>query len=248
MENTPINPLNQQDFIQQLSVDCVIFGYENNQLKVLIPKLDFIGDFWALPSGFIFQDEGIDQAARRIIEQRTGIEEMYLDQFKVFGGAKRSIREFFDQLLDLNHEKLKDQMHQRAEYDWITKRIVSIGYFALVNIRKVVPRKSEIDQSIEWFDINHLPQMVMDLNLMIQKALESLRINFDENLIGCHLLPETFTMKDLQEIYETVYNKPYSRNNFQRKILDMNILERLDKKFTGAANKAPYLYRLKKEV
>lgn len=248
MENTPLNSLNQQNFIQQLSIDCVIFGYENRQLKVLIPKLDFIGDFWALPSGFIFQEEGIDQAARRIIEHRTGIKEMYLDQFRVFGGAKRSNKEFFDHLLALNQDKLGDKMHRKAEYDWITKRFVSIGYFALVDIRRVVPRKSEIDQSIEWFDINDLPLMVMDLNSMVTRALESLRINFDENLIGCHLLPETFTMKELQELYETVFEKPFSRNNFQKKILDMDILERLEKKFTGAANKAPYLYRLKKKL
>jgi len=248
MENTQLDSLNPQNFIQQLSIDCVIFGYENKQLKVLIPKLDFTGDLWGLPSGFIFQEEGIDQAARRIIEHRTGIKEMYLDQFRVFGGAKRSNKEFFDHLLDLNQDKLRDKMHQRAEYDWITKRFVSIGYFALVDIRKVVPRKSEIDQSIEWFDINHLPHMVMDLNSIVTKALESLRINFDENLIGSNLLSETFTMKDLQELYETVFDKPFARNNFQKKILDMNILERLEKKFTGAANKAPYLYRLKKEL
>lgn len=248
MENTPINSINPQNFIQQLSIDCVIFGYENKQLKVLIPKLDFIGDFYALPSGFIFQEEGIDQAARRIIEQRTGIEEMYLDQFRVFGGAKRSNKEFFDHLLDLNQEKLGEKMNQRAEYDWMTKRFVSIGYFALVDIRKVVPRKSEIDESIEWFDIKALPQLVMDLNSMVSQALESLRINFDENLIGCHLLPESFTMKDMQELYETVFDKPFSRNNFQKKILDMNILERLEKKFTGAANKAPYLYRYNKKT
>jgi ADP-ribose pyrophosphatase YjhB (NUDIX family) len=242
-----MNSLKDQNFIQQLSIDCVIFGYEEKKLKVLVPKLYFEGDFWALPSGFIFQNEGIDQAARRIIEQRTGIDEMYLEQFRVFGDASRSNKEFLDRLQTLNDEKLGNLLGMKAEYDWITNRFVSIGYLALVDIRKVVPRKSEIDQSIDWFDIKEIPRLVIDLSLMVSKAVESLRLKFDENLIGCHLLPETFTMKELQELYETVFNKPFARNNFQKKILDMNILERLEKKFTGAANKAPFLYRLKKE-
>ena len=85
--------------------------------------------------------------------------------------------------------------------------------------------------------------MIMDHNLMVDRALETLRRNLDEKLIGFNLLPETFTMRELQELYEAVYNKPFARNNFQKKILDLNVLERLEKKFTGAANKAPYLYR-----
>lgn len=248
MDPTKLNSLSDQNFIQQLSIDCVIFGYEERKLKVLVPKLYFEGDFYALPSGFIYQVEGIDHAARRIIEHRTGIKEMYLEQFRVFGDAARSNKEFLDRLLILNDQKLGNKLDLKSEYDWITKRFVTIGYLALVDIRKVEPKKSEIDQTIEWYEINKLPHLVLDLNFMVSKALEALRLNFDENLIGCNLLPETFTMKDLQELYETVFDKPFARNNFQKKILDINILERLEKKFTGAANKAPYLYRLKKEL
>ncbi len=80
----------EQDYIQQLSIDCVIFGYQDKQLKVLVPKMAFRGDFWALPAGFIRQEESIDQAARRILEERTGIKGIYLDQFSVFGEAERS--------------------------------------------------------------------------------------------------------------------------------------------------------------
>ena len=247
MENSPMGSLAQKDYIQQLSIDCVIFGYEDRKLKVLVPKLDFNGDFWALPSGFIFLNEGIDQAARRIIEHRTGIHEMYLEQYRVFGDAHRSNKAFFERLIELNQEKLQEKLFKKSEYDWITNRFVSIGYYALVDIRKVTPLKSEIDQSIEWFPVHEVPNMVMDLNQMVNRALESLRINFDENLIGCHLLPQTFTMKELQELYEAVFERPFARNNFQKKILDLNRLDRLEKKFTGAANKAPYLYRLKSD-
>lgn len=233
----------QQDYIQQLSIDCVIFGYQQKQLKVLVPKLDFKGDFWALPSGFIFQDEGIDQAARRILEDRTGIKDIYLEQFRVFGDKERSSIRFFDKMIALNQEKLGEKRFNRKELEWITRRFVSIGYYALVDINKVEPQKGEIDASIEWYDIKHLPPMIMDHHEIVAKALETLRLNLDQKLIAFNLLPETFTMKEVQELYEAIFDKPFARNNFQKKILDLQVLERLEKKYTGAANKAPFLYR-----
>jgi 8-oxo-dGTP diphosphatase len=236
----------KQDYIQQLSIDCVIFGYQEKQLKVLVPKLDFRGDFWALPSGFILQDEGIDQAARRILEGRTGIKDIYLEQFRVFGDTGRTSIGFMERMMELNEEKLGDKRFNRKEFEWITRRFVSIGYYALVDINKVVPKKIEIDESIEWYNIKHLPAMIMDHNEIVEKALDTLRLCLDQKLIAFSLLPETFTMKEVQELYEAIFDKPFARNNFQKKILDLNVLERLEKKFTGAANKAPYLYRFLK--
>ncbi|MBO0947970.1 NUDIX hydrolase [Fibrella forsythiae] len=234
---------NEQDYIQQLSIDCVIFGYREKQLNVLVPKMDFRGDFWALPSGYIGQDEGIGQAARRILEERTGIQTIYLDQFCVFGDAERSNAQVLERLISLNGDKLVERGLNSKALEWITRRFVSIGYYALVDINKVIPRKNEIDESIEWYPITQLPTLIMDHNEMVAKALETLRLNLDQKLIGFNLLPETFTMKELQELYEAIFDKPFPRNNFQKKILDLNVLERLEKKFTGAANKAPYLYR-----
>lgn len=128
---------------------------------------------------------------------------------------------------------------------WFSSRFISIGYYALVDINKVTPKLMDIDQSIDWFDINNLPTMIMDHKEQVSKALEALRLNLDNKLLGFNLLPEKFTMKELQQLYETVYARPFRRNNFQKKMLDMGVLERLEKKFTGAANKAPYLYRFK---
>lgn len=236
----------EQDYIQQLSIDCVIFGYQDNQLKVLIPKLDFRGDFWALPGGFILQEEGIDKAARRILEERTGIKDIYLEQFRVFGEAQRSSIEFLERLIQLNKNELGEKQFDRKEFDWITRRFVSIGYYALVDSSKVVPRKNAIDESIGWYPIKELPPMIMDHNQIVDSALETLRVNLNQKLIGFNLLPETFTMREVQELYEAIVDKPFARNNFQKMILDLNVLERLEKKFTGAANKAPYLYRWKR--
>ncbi|MPR34792.1 NrtR DNA-binding winged helix domain-containing protein [Salmonirosea aquatica] len=234
----------EKDYIHQLSIDCVILGYQDRQLKVLVPKLDFRGDFWALPSGFILQEESIDEAARRILEERTGIRDIYLDQFRAFGPTDRTNRAFLERMMRLNEEKFGEELFNRKEFDWITRRFISIGYYALVDMNKVVPRKNDIDESIAWYNIRNLPPMIMDHNEIVGKALETLRLNLDEKLIGFNLLPETFTMREVQELYEAIFDKPFARNNFQKKILDLNVLERLEKKFTGAANKAPYLYRL----
>ncbi|CCH02693.1 NUDIX hydrolase [Fibrella aestuarina BUZ 2] len=231
------------NYIHQLSIDCVIFGYQDKQLKVLVPKLDFRGDFWALPSGYILQDEGIDEAARRILEERTGLRAIYLEQFRVFGNAHRSNRDFMDRLLRQNEARMIERGLDRQALEWVTRRFVSIGYYALVDINKVIPQKNHIDESIEWYPIGQLPTLIMDHHDMVTHALDTLRLHLDEHLLAFNLLPETFTMKELQELYEAIFDKPFARNNFQKKMLDMNVLERLEKKFTGAANKAPYLYR-----
>lgn len=242
-----MHALSEQNYIQQLSIDCVIFGYQEKQLKVLVPKIDFKGDFWALPSGFIYQDEDIDEAARRILQERTGIKDIYLEQFLVFGKSGRNSVDFLKRLIELNQEKLGEKQHRKKEYDWFTRRFISIGYYALVDINKVVPQKIDIDESIEWYPIKQLPAMIMDHNEIVEKALETLRLNLDQKLSAFRLLPETFTMKEVQELYEAIFDRPFARNNFQKKILDLNVLERLDKQYTGAANKAPYLYRFPQE-
>ena len=89
--------------------------------------------------------------------------------------------------------------------------------------------------------------MIMDHHDMVKCALETLQLNLDQKLIAFNLLPETFTMREVQELYESIFNRAFSRNNFQKKILDLDVLERLEKKFTGAANKAPFLYRFRNE-
>ncbi|GAB3985390.1 NUDIX domain-containing protein [Spirosoma daeguense] len=234
----------ERNYIQQLSIDCVIFGYQNKQLNVLVPKLNFNGNFWALPSGFIYQNEDIDRAAHRMLQERTGIDDIYLEQFYIFGEAGRNNLDFLDQLIKLNPERLGGGRFDQKEYEWFTRRFISIGYYALVDINRVTPQKTELDESIAWYPIKELPTMIMDHELIVTKALETLRQNLDQKLIAFSLLPATFTMREVQELYEAVYDKPFARNNFQKKILDMNVLERLEKKYTGAANKAPYLYRL----
>lgn len=236
----------EQGYIQQVAIDCVIFGFQNHQLHVLVSKLHFKGDFWNVPSGFVYQDEDIDNAARRIIQERTGLKDVYLEQFQVSGKADRNSQAFLDRLIELNPRNLDEDL--RKEYDWYTRRTISIGYYALVNINKVVPQKHDIDELITWCDVNALPPMIMDHGQTIANAVDFFRANLDIKCNAFHLLQDTFTMKDVQMLYEDLLNKQFARNNFQKKILEMNVLERLEKQFTGAANKAPYLYRLPKKT
>ena len=149
------------------------------------------------------------------------IKDIYLEQFRVFGDAQRTNLQVLERLVQLNQEKLRDHWFNQKEFDWITRRFVSIGYYALVDINKVVPQKSEMDASIEWCPIKELPPMIMDHNEMVANALETLRLNLDQKLIAFNLLPQTFTMKELQELYEAIFDKPFARNNFQKKMLEL---------------------------
>jgi 8-oxo-dGTP diphosphatase len=242
-----MNIFNNQTYIPQLAINCVIFGYQEKKLKVLISKLKFKGDFYSLPSGFIFQKEGVDEAAHRILEERTGISNIFLEHYRNFGDASRSNKVLLENIIELNREHfVGDIALSKEDFEWLTSRFISLGYYALVDINKVTPTKTELDESMEWYNIHEIPAMMMDHKKMIEKALESLRLNLDTNIIVLNLLPETFTMKEVQDLYETIFEKTYARNNFQAKILDLGVLERLEKKFTGAANKAPYMYRFLK--
>ncbi len=233
--------LDIENYIPHLSIDCVIFGYEAKTLKVLISKHKLGQGSWVLPGGYIRKTESIDAAASRILKERTDLENIFLEQFKVFGAENRIIGSNI-------RENLKSELEQtfgEENANWMTSRFVCIGYYALVDIRKVNPQNGQLDDYLEWRSINEIPEMIHDHNEILQCGLETLRQHLDQKLIGFKLLPETFTMKEIQELYEAVYAKPFAMNNFQKKMLDSGVLERLEKKFTGAANKAPYLYRFR---
>jgi 8-oxo-dGTP diphosphatase len=232
-------------YIANLSIDCVIFGYQDKELKVLVSKPKYNKGVWALPGGYILKTEAIDTAANRILKERTCLENIYLEQFRVFGDENRVLGSKNNSSLREGLSLLDQRRFNKAVIDWLTSRFVCIGYYALVDINQVEPQVGEFDECLEWRGMNEIKKMMHDHKQILSTAIEALRLNLDSKLIGFNLLPETFTMKDLQELYEAVYSKPFASNNFQKKILDLNVLERMEKKFTGAQNKAPYLYRFK---
>jgi 8-oxo-dGTP diphosphatase len=222
--------------IPQLSVDCVIFGFHDNALKILLSKFP-MQDLWALQGGYIRQNEDVDVAAKRILEERAHVKDIFLKQFHVFGKANRPTA-------DSLKEAFKDTAFDIDELPVFKQRFVSIGYYSLVNYLKVTPTIGLFFDQCKWFNMSNLPKNIaFDHAEIIEKALETLRNSLDYQRVGFNLMPETFTMNELQKLYETILGQQLSRNNFQRKILDMNILERLEKKFDGGAHKAPYLYR-----
>jgi len=243
-----MNHFSQEQYIAHLSIDCVIFGFQNKELKVLVSKFKYGKDLWGLPGGYILKTESIEKAAARILKERTSLEKIYLEQFKVFGNEKRIIRSPHRSQIRKDLLKYKEHLFSEGAVDWMTDRFICIGFYALVDINKIKPKASELDEKLEWKKIAELPELTHDHQEIVEEALQALRNNLDQKLIGFNLLPETFTMREVQELYEAIYSKPFARNNFQKKILDLQVLERLEKKFTGAQNKAPYLYRFIKKT
>ena len=235
--------LGGQRYLPQLSIDCVILGYSQRGLKVLIPKLDLAEEVRLLPSGFILREEDIGAAARRIIEHRTGISEFYLEQFRVYGSPDRIEQPFFHRLIGLMLRKQGRSPAEIERLQWLDQRFVSIGYYAIVDLTTVAPRRTAIDAAIEWLPVEDLPALILDHNEMVAAAVDTVRLHFDDRHLAFHLLPGEFTMKEVRQVYETVFGRKFSRTTFQKKILDMGVLERTTKKFTGAPNRAPYLYR-----
>ena len=127
------------------------------------------------------------------------------------------------------------------------ERFVTVGYYALVEFSKVYPQPDWLSEECKWFDIPKIPKLIYDHNAIVTKALTALRLSLNDHPVGYNLLPEKFTMPELQRLYETVLDKPLDRRNFQKKVLNAGILERLKERKIGGAHKAPYLYRFDKK-
>ncbi|MCW5515678.1 NUDIX hydrolase [Muriicola sp. Z0-33] len=229
--------LNREEFIENLSYDSVIFGFNGEQLKILILEYHNTGLF-ALPGGFVRRNESLDDAVKRGLKERTGLDHIYLEQFHTFGGLKRSDARAMRRILEKNGLDIKD-------HEWMLDRFLSIAYYALINYEKVVPIPDALSDSINWYAIDELPPLMMDHRQIVATALEVLRNNLEKKLVGMNLLPSKFTMKQLQRVYEVILGEDLRRTTFQRRLLGMNILDRHEKLFQGKAHKAPYLYSFK---
>ncbi|WP_254640072.1 NUDIX domain-containing protein [Chitinophaga sp. GbtcB8] len=222
-------------YMPGLSVDTVIFGFHNDKLKVFL--LRFANTpYFILPGGFIKKEENLDDAALRILQERTGLQDIYLEQFYTSGNTSRSKE-------TVAKEELQKIIGKAQWSNWFDQRFVSVCYYALIDDTKVKPETEIFFTEFKWFDVNKLPKLMYDHDLIIKKALSRLQSDLDEKLVGFNLMSETFTMGQLQKLYEAVHQKKFVRTNFQRKLLSLNVLERLEKQYTGKAHKAPFLYR-----
>lgn len=195
---------------------------------------------WAIPGGFIKKNEEIDDSATRILEERTGLKDIFLEQFHLFGNLERNKPSYVDKLI-------KDEVISPSLENWFRQRFVTVGYFALVEFSKVEPTADIISEKCEWTSMNSLPELILDHKKIIAKGREALQNRLRSQPVGRELLPEKFTMTELRTLYETILGEKLDRGNFQRKILSYGILKRLNETRKGGAHKAPYLYTFNDE-
>lgn len=219
-----------RSYLSHISIDCVVFGFHAGQMKVLMLKSKN-EEGWQLPGGFIRKEEPIDAAATRILATRTGIDQIFLKQFHVFGDPDRTRQ----------HNEMYTGVVPR-EQNFFANRFISIGYYALVDFVNVTPTPDQFSDICTWRDLDDLPTFLLDHELIFNTALDTLRLQLNYQPIGYNLMPKEFTMPELQKLYETILGQKLDRRNFQRRMLGFGILNKLQQTRKGGAHKAPYLY------
>lgn len=201
------------------SVDCVILSFYRKRLNVLLNKFES-NKCWQLPGGFMFKNESSDQAARRILRDRTGITCAYLRQFHLFSDPGRTET-------DRNRDYPGRDTGAEEYEKWFMQRFVTLGYFAFVKYENVQLSLTKEDV-LKWFDLARLPELYSDHEKIIRTTIETIRTMLPVIPIGYELLPEKFTMSELRRVYESVSAKTFDRRNFQRKILSSGVVRQLD--------------------
>ncbi len=208
-----------EQIIKNLSTDSVIFGFDNSELKVLLIKLAVEpqkGE-WALPGSNILTDENLDVAAKRVLKELTGLDNVYMEQLYTFGDVLR----------------------------FPLFRVVTVAYFALVKIEDYQPEPGPKASDAKWFPIKKLPKLPFDHIEIINYALKRLKQRVRIRPIGFELLPMKFTLSQLQNLYETIMDVEMDKRNFRKKIIGMNLLIPLEKQ-KGVPHRAAKLYRFDK--
>jgi 8-oxo-dGTP diphosphatase len=210
------------DLIQALSIDCLLFGFKDGRLDILLVKHGegISKGKWALPGGWIQYNESIDAAAKRLLKSLTGIGKIYLQQLKAFGEINR----------------------------YPTERVVTLAYYALVNEEhySLLPGFTATD--VRWFNIHEVPKLPYDHNKILDFGFQHLKHMVRHEPIGFNLLPRKFTLLKLQELYEAVLETKLDKSNFRRKLLKMNLLEPCSEKQTDVSHRAATLYRFDKKI
>ncbi|MCY0970447.1 NUDIX hydrolase [Chryseobacterium wangxinyae] len=197
-----------------VAVDCIIFGFDGENLKILLVKRDLEpkkGE-WSLMGGFVDDKESSDEAASRVLNTLTGLKDIYLEQLNTY--------------TEIDREP--------------TARIMSISYYALINIAKNININEQY--SAKWFDFKDIPELIFDHEAMVRDAVLRLRRRATTRPIGFELLPEKFTMKDLQNLYEAIFDEKYDKRNFTSKINALDVLVKTSEKDRSSSKKGSFLY------
>lgn len=205
-----------------LAVDCVVFGLDDADLKVMLIERgqDPFKGRWALPGGFVRLDETLFEAARRELEEETGLRRVFLEQLYTFGEVKRDPRE----------------------------RVVSVAYYALCNLRDHKVQGATDASDAAWFGLHDLPSLAFDHDEILRTAVERIRGKVRYVPIGFELLPRKFTLTQLQKMYEKILDRQLDKRNFRKKVLGMGILEETDEVQQDVAHRAARLYRFDEQA
>jgi 8-oxo-dGTP diphosphatase len=206
--------------IEPLSVDCVIFGFEEAKLKVLLIKrtIEPSQGLWALPGGFIRYNENIEDASSRVLSELTGVKGLYMKQLGAFGDVNR----------------------------FPERRVITLIYYAFVKPGQYTINSGPDASDAKWFDVYTLPELPFDHKKIIEAALNRLRRDVKYKPVGFNLLPDKFPLLRLQELYEAIYGVKFDKPNFRRKIMKMNLLVELNEKQTGVAHRSARLFKFDK--
>lgn len=201
-----------------VAVDCIIFGYDviEKAIKLLLIKRGFepAKGKWSLAGGFVDEDESLDKAANRILYNLTGLKNVYMMQNYTYGEVNRDPG----------------------------ARVISTSYFALIKIQDIDKQLAAMNGA-HWRSIAYLPDLIFDHKQMVDRAMEELRKQVIVKPVGFELLPEKFTLVQLQDLYEAIYQRKIDKRNFRKKILSMNLLEKLDEKEKETSKKGAWYYK-----
>lgn len=230
--------MNQPQINPNVSVDCAIFSFDGSELEVLLiermaGETTLEDDLLALPGNLIYQNENLDQAANRVLFELTGLENIFLEQVYTFGDPARITKQ-------------KDQ-------DWLKKiralpeaRVITVAYTSLVKKSNLKVSPSSFARKALWVKVKEVPQLAFDHNDIFTKAFDFLKQKIYLQPLGYELLPERFTLAQLQKLYEAILDDSFDKRNFRRKILRTSFIVPLDEKQQGVAHKPARLYRFDK--
>ena len=204
-----------------VSVDCIIFGFDEGKLRILIGKrqMDPGRGEWSLYGGFVRSDESLDDAANRVLYDLTGLRNLYMRQVGAFGSVDRDPGE----------------------------RVISIAYYALINVNDYEDRLRK-EHRVEWVNIDEIPQLYSDHNEMVRKALKLMRQKIKSEPIGFRLLPSLFTLTQLQRLYEAIHGEELDKRNFRKRIKEMDFIEKTELIDKKGSKRGASLYRFNKRA
>jgi 8-oxo-dGTP diphosphatase len=199
-----------------VSVDCVIFGFENFELKVMLIQHGRgpMKDQWALPGDYVLANTSIEEMPHEVLRRLTGMNNVYVKQFGAYGGLNR------------------------VDY----RRVITIAYFALISPQKYTITKGEGTNDVRWFSLNEIPHLIFDHNLILNDAIGQLKLKARIEPLGFELLSEKFTLTQLQKLYEAILGHQLDTRNFRRKILSLDTLIDLDEVDDSVPHRAPALF------